>query len=143
MSDKTFYELAELKQANYPIHPVFDDIWRPISEAKKDKTVIWAVMYTDIYPRMSDVKEMVRWHGVQLPLFHRGVEKDSVDIGWEVAAPVGCGGFPDAWIAGWMPLIKPPFGRYKEKNINFIRNKVQELELQLQTWKEVLHDASS
>lgn len=80
--------------------------WRPISEAKKDGSIIWAAMRADlsVIEKREDLK---RWEGVQIPLRHPGVFND-FDIGWSVAAPVGHGGFPDEWIAGWVPLPEPP-----------------------------------
>jgi hypothetical protein len=79
--------------------------WRPISEARKDNTPIWALLRSDIYPTLMPGRdELERWNGLQVPLRHPGVAKDGFDIGWNVAAPVGHGGFPDEWIAGWMPL---------------------------------------
>lgn len=88
------------------------DSWRPITEACKDRSVIWAVFHTDIYPRLEPGRDdLERWNGVQVPLRHMGiVEYDDgpFDMGWNVAAPVGHGGFPDDWIAGWMPIPPPP-----------------------------------
>jgi len=84
--------------------------WRTIESAKKDRTVIWAALHPDIYPRIEpERKDLERLNGVQVPLQHPGVyEKDGRkwDHGWTVAAPVGYGGIPDEWIAGWRPL--PP-----------------------------------
>ena len=84
--------------------------WRTIESAKKDRTVIWAALHPDIYPRIEpERKDLERWNGVQICLQHPGVyEKDgrAWDHGWWVAAPVGNGGIPDEWIAGWRPL--PP-----------------------------------
>jgi len=83
--------------------------WRDISEAKKDGTTIWAVFRHDIYPAVEPKRDdLERWNGRQVPLRHNGVGEDGFDIGWNIAAPVGFGGFPDAWIAGWMPLPDPP-----------------------------------
>jgi len=86
--------------------------WQDISRAPKDGTIVWAVLRSDIYPGLRPQREdLERWNGVQLPLRHPGVyEQDGKtwDHGWDVAAPVGSGGFPDEWIAGWQPLPKPP-----------------------------------
>lgn len=46
----------------------------------------------------------MRWRGLEVPLRHPGVAEDGFDVGWNIAAPVGHGGFPDEWIAGWIPL---------------------------------------
>ncbi|WP_188576792.1 hypothetical protein [Azorhizobium oxalatiphilum] len=85
--------------------------WRPISEAKKDGTTIWAKLRDDIYPGLLPTRDdLERWNGIQMPMRHNGLAADGFDIGWGVAAPVGCGGFPDEWIEGWMPLPSPPQG---------------------------------
>jgi hypothetical protein len=72
--------------------------WQPIETAPKDGTVIWAVLS----------HHLGLWNGLQLPLRHPGLAADGFDIGWNLAAPVGHGGFPDDWIAGWQPLPSPP-----------------------------------
>jgi len=81
----------------------------PISEAKKDGTIIWAVLRTDIYPVLTSREDARAWNGVQIPLKHNGLyEKDGkvYDFGWNVAAPVGHGGIPDEWIVGWCHLVE-------------------------------------
>lgn len=35
-------------------------------------------------------------------------EKDHKLMGWNFAGPIGIGGFPDCWLAGWMQLTEPP-----------------------------------
>jgi hypothetical protein len=83
--------------------------WRPIAEAKKDGSIIWAILRDDIYPTILPRRDdLQRWNGVQVPLRHNGLAEDGFDIGWNVAAPVGSGGFPDEWIAGWRMLPSPP-----------------------------------
>lgn len=81
--------------------------WRDIESAKKDGTIIWAVFHADIYPRLKPGRDdLERWNGAQVPLRHSGIPESGFDVGWSVALPVGHGGFPDDWIAGWRPL--PP-----------------------------------
>jgi len=77
--------------------------WRPIEEAPRDRTIIWAIFKDDIYPRINSERENLEvWNGVQAPIRYQG------DILlWSIALPVGHGGFPDGWIAGWMPLPVP------------------------------------
>ena len=82
--------------------------WRPISEAKKDGTPIWAVLHDDLCARNRGRDDLERWQGLHLPLKHSGVADDGFDVGWHIAAPVGVGGFPDEWIAGWMPFPDKP-----------------------------------
>ncbi|UAB76939.1 hypothetical protein INR77_08770 [Erythrobacter sp. SCSIO 43205] len=85
------------------------DGWLPIESAPRDGTRIWACFHPELYPVVnSERKDLERWNGVQIALRHPGIADDGFDMGWNVAAPVGWGGFPDEWIAGWMPLPQPP-----------------------------------
>lgn len=81
--------------------------WRPIEEAVKGGPAIWARLRDDISERKGR-PDLRAWDGVQVPLRHPGTYTDEDgrvwDHGWNVAAPVGHGGFPDDWIAGWVPL---------------------------------------
>jgi len=52
--------------------------------------------------------DLERWYGIPFVARHWGLAKDGFDIGWQFAAPVGQGGFPDKWIAGWVHLPEPP-----------------------------------
>lgn len=87
--------------------------WRPISEAKKDGSPILAKLRDNIYPPVTDESSLraradYRWNGLTIVLRHPGLANDGFDMGWNVAAPVGHGGFPDDWIEGWQPLPAPP-----------------------------------
>lgn len=83
--------------------------WQAIDSARKDRSVIWAALHKDIYPGLCPGRpDLAVWNGLQLPLRHPGLCEDGFDVGWNVAAPVGHGGFPDEWIAGWQPLPAPP-----------------------------------
>lgn len=83
--------------------------WQPIESAKKDGSTIWAILRDDIFPALEPKREdLARWNGLQAPLRHNGIADDGFDIGWGIALPVGHGGFPDEWIAGWKPLPAPP-----------------------------------
>jgi hypothetical protein len=82
--------------------------WKPISEAKKNGTAILAKFYGDIYPRIEPRRsDLATWNGRYAVIKHNGLADDGFDIGWMVAAPVGCGGLSDEWIEGWMPLPSP------------------------------------
>lgn len=88
--------------------------WRPITEAVKHFPegsddpipVIWAQIRKDLVEHTGR-EEHALWAGCQTPLRHPGIiecEGRTWDHGWSVAAPVGHGGIPDDWIAGWVPL---------------------------------------
>lgn len=83
--------------------------WRDMSSAPRDGTAIWVALRPDIYPKLRPARDDLEpWNGLQLPMRHRGLAPDGFDIGWQVAAPVGHGGFPDEWMIGWIPLPEPP-----------------------------------
>lgn len=83
--------------------------WQHVSTAPKDGTVIWAAFHPAIYPVLRPEREdLERWNGVQVPIRHPGIADDGFDMGWNIAAPVGHGGFPDEWIVGWMPTPPAP-----------------------------------
>jgi hypothetical protein len=77
--------------------------WQPIETAPKDGTRILVALKNPIPSTRDDMRP---WDGLQFVARHPAV--DRIDMGWNVAAPVGCGGFPDDWMAGWMPLPEPP-----------------------------------
>jgi hypothetical protein len=83
--------------------------WQPISSAPRDRTPVLVVFHKDIYPRIEPSRDdLERLHGIQAVLRHHGYTDGGYDMGWGFAAPVGYGGLPDSWIAGWQPLPDPP-----------------------------------
>lgn len=74
--------------------------WRPMKDAPRDRSCVLLQMKRarDVPQRPDYMFEGVvfvgRWGG-DLML-------------WSFAAPVGMGGIPDDWIAGWQPLPIPP-----------------------------------
>lgn len=59
-----------------------------------------------IYSHVSTPGERIfePWNGRWVAVSHPGILEDGFDLGWGVAAPVGHGGFPDNWFAGWKPV---------------------------------------
>jgi len=103
------WELPLKSLSAAPASPSLVEGWRPISEAKKDGSTIWAKLRDDIHPTLRPQRDDLRtWNGLEVPLRHPGLAKDGFDLGWNVALPVGNGGFPDEWIAGWVPLRAAP-----------------------------------
>lgn len=74
-------------------------ILRPIETAEKNGSPILAKIRDKL-----DRKDMERWQGLYVVIRHPGLTEDGFDVGWNMAAPVGQGGFPDEWFDGWMPL---------------------------------------
>lgn len=80
-----------------------DGEWWSMETAPKDGSPLLLLLRDDLPG--ADLK---RWRGLRFVGSHTGVEPDGFDIGWAFAAPVGMGGFPDAWFVGWHPLPDPP-----------------------------------
>lgn len=74
----------------------------PEHPAPRDGTRILVVLNNPVPKDWND------WDGIPFVARHPGIAKNGFDIGWSFAAPVGCGGFPDEWIAGWRPLPLAP-----------------------------------
>lgn len=82
-------------------------LWRPIAEAKKYRTPILVKLRIPA-EKINVRPDLKIWDGKQAVMHHIGPANDGFDVGWCFSAPVGAGGFPDEWIAGWMPLPAPP-----------------------------------
>ena len=78
---------------------------RPIETAPKDGTRI-LVQFKSPIP--DDRPALRKWDGIPFVARHPGLADDGFDRGWNFAAPVGMGGFPDEWLVGWWPLPTPP-----------------------------------
>lgn len=71
--------------------------WRPIESAPKDGTPVQLLFKPELPERAENfagLQFVGAWHG-----------EFSM---WGFAAPVGMGGFPDDWLAGWHPLLPAP-----------------------------------
>ena len=77
-----------------------NDEWRPISEARKDRTRY----LLKLKPASEFPDHAKRWGSEVFVGLHNGLAEDGFDIGWAVSSPVGCGGFPDAWIEGYQEI---------------------------------------
>ena len=85
------------------------DPWRPMETAPRDGTPVLLL-------GASNVDDHVSWlRRLQFVGRYTGDFSD-----WSFAAPVGMGGIPDAWLAGWKPLPPPLtaalFGREGDGN---------------------------
>ena len=80
--------------------------WRDIESAPRDGTRVLLQLKDPIPSNLPWVRI---WDGIPFVGQHPGLyPPDDFDIGWQFAAPVGQGGFPDEWLDGWQPLPAPP-----------------------------------
>jgi hypothetical protein len=78
--------------------------WRPMSEAKKGHEHPPVLLkLKDEIPREGR-EDLKVWNGLIFIGIHPGLAKDGFDVGWQFAAPVGHGGFPDDWFDGFKEL---------------------------------------
>lgn len=80
-------------------------MWRNMSTAPKDGTRILIAFKKHLSQVRPDLE---RWEGLQFVARHYGICDNGFDGGWNFGAPVGVGGFPDDWLAGWQPLPESP-----------------------------------
>lgn len=98
---------GEIDRAEGLIRAALDrtgDGWRPIGEARKDRTAYLLKLKNPIPAQGRE--DLRRWDGISFVGRHPGLADDGFDLGWQFAAPVGQGGFPDEWFEGFREL--PP-----------------------------------
>lgn len=107
--------------------------WLPISTADKNGSIVVAQIRNDLVA-FTGRADLDRWQGVQVFLRHSGIAENGFDIGWNVAAPVGHGGIPDSWIAGWRrpepapwePSVESPVRRFLDLSTGHLRIETRE-----------------
>jgi hypothetical protein len=76
--------------------------WRDIATAPRDGTPILVLLKNPL--PVEGRRDLERWHGLAFVAQHWELPADGFDSGWQFAAPVGQGGFPDTWMVGWQAL---------------------------------------
>lgn len=88
---------------------------RPMYTAPRDRTPI-LVRFKD---KLAHIRpDLKNWEGRYCVVSHPGWAVDGFDVGWGIAAPVGYGGIPDEWLAGWMHLPMDAPSSVQEKQDN-------------------------
>lgn len=77
--------------------------WQPMITAKKDLKPILLKLRADLVSAYER-EDLNIWNGLVFVGCHPGLADDGFDMGWNFAAPVGCGSFPDEWFVGWQPI---------------------------------------
>lgn len=72
-----------------------------MAEAKKDGTSYLLKLKNPIPKDRADLRA---WDGLIFVGRHPGLADDGFDLGWNFAAPVGQGGFPDDWFVGFQEI---------------------------------------
>ena len=85
--------------------------WRPIETAPDDGTSVLLLLKGKDALDEFFVRDAESWAGLQFVGRRPYPRRHDFDMGWNFAAPVGQGGIPDAWLAGWQPLPPPPEGK--------------------------------
>jgi len=80
--------------------------WRSMDTARKNGRPVLGLFKQTFAPPCGD-HAVERWGGTQIVMRHPGLADDGYDCGWNLING-GCGGFPDEWFEGWMPLPLPP-----------------------------------
>lgn len=104
------------------------EAWMPIERAPKNGVCV-LLKLKDPIPEPAHL-DLYRWSGIIFVARHTGFE----EAGWQFAAPVGQGGFPDRWIAGWLPL-EPHNIIDLRRNLRHWREECGKLQAQISTLK--------
>jgi hypothetical protein len=75
--------------------------WNPMHTAVKDGRHLLLKLKDPIPDEREDLRI---WDDLIFVGRHPGLADDGFDVGWNFAAPVGQGGFPDEWFVGWISL---------------------------------------
>lgn len=76
-------------------------VWFPMESSPKNGRPVLLRLKDVLRPNREDLEPC---RGVIFVGHHNGILDDGLDIGWQFAAPVGHGGFPDEWFIGWRYL---------------------------------------
>ena len=84
--------------------------WLPIEDAPDDGASVLLLLKEKESLDEFFVRDAESWAGLPFVGRRPYPRSHDFDMGWNFAAPVGEGGIPDAWLAGWQPLPPPPEG---------------------------------
>ena len=134
--------MAMLNAAPRTLHDERVMPWRPMAVASKDRTPILLKFVDKL--EYEGRPDLARWNGLMIVGRHPGLADDGFDTGWNFAAPVGMGGFPDEWFEGWrsLAIVADPYTAEVERLTELLAEAEQALILTLQevdAWRSGLN----